>query len=67
MPSHTVSEHTQYTLERDRWEAELERSRQRKREGHERPQTRQVVLAPDEYWVEVDGRVEQKAVFILEL
>jgi hypothetical protein len=53
MPSHAVSEHTQYTLERDRWEADLERSRQHPREERERQRAQQVVSAPD---ADADGK-----------
>jgi chromosome segregation ATPase len=65
---HTLSEHTQYVLERDRWEAGLERARRRPREEREqrRAESRQIASASDEFWAHVDARIEENGDVILE-
>jgi DNA repair exonuclease SbcCD ATPase subunit len=49
---------TRYRREHDEQQAEL--ARQRRREERERQRTQQVVPAPDDYWAEVDRRIEEK-------
>ena len=67
MPHHAVSEHTRYVLDRNRWEAELERSGQRRQQERERPQTQaQPVVQAEDFWAEVDKRIEQKYDFIFD-
>jgi chromosome segregation ATPase len=60
MSIHPVSEHTKFVIERDRWEADLERSRQPRHEEHVQvTQTQQVVPAVDDYLTEVDARIKE--------
>jgi chromosome segregation ATPase len=66
MPHHAISEHTQYVLERDRREAELERSRQRRHEEPVQQRTQQVAPASDDYWAEVDRRIAAKFDLVIE-
>jgi hypothetical protein len=47
-----------YRREHDEQQAEL--ARNRRREERERQRTQQVALAPDDYWAEVDRRIQEK-------
>jgi chromosome segregation ATPase len=49
---------TRYRREHDEQQEEL--ARQRRREERERQRTQQVALAPDDYWAEVDRRIQEK-------
>jgi chromosome segregation ATPase len=67
MSIHPVSEHTKFVIERDRWEADLERSRQPRHEEHVQvTQTQQVVPAVDDYLTEVDARIKEGTDFVLD-
>jgi hypothetical protein len=49
---------TRYRREHDEQQAEL--ARNRRREERERQRMQQVALAPDDYWAEVDRRIQEK-------
>jgi chromosome segregation ATPase len=55
-----------YRREHDEQQAELARQRRREERERQRTEVRQVAIAPDDYWAEVDRRIEEKLNVILE-
>jgi chromosome segregation ATPase len=55
-----------YRSEHDEQQAELARQRRREERERQRTEVRQVAIAPDDYWAEVDRRIEEKLNVILE-
>jgi hypothetical protein len=49
-----------YQREHDEQQAELARQRRREERERQRTEARQVAPAPDEYWAEVDRRIQEK-------